>query len=95
MPTTQTTNTPRSGFWQGWKNEPARLFALVAAVLQLVVSFGFLDLTRDQIEMVLGLVALTIGAGEMTRRNAYPAHKVRETVSEKTLEKLDKGVSNE
>lgn len=87
--------TPRSSFWQGWKNEPARLFALAAAALQLVVSFGFLDLTRDQIELVLGLVALTLGAGEMTRKNAYPKHKVEETVSDYTLEQLGGKPSND
>lgn len=80
--------TPRSGFWQGWKNEPARVVAFIAVVLQLIVSFGFLDISREQIDLLLFIIAMTLGAGEVTRKNVYPAHKVEQVVSDKTLVEL-------
>lgn len=65
-----------AGYWQGWKNEPTRIVAWAAAVLQAVVAFGLLDLTRDQIELVLTIIGLTVAGGEVTRTKVTPTRKV-------------------
>ena len=57
-----------------FKTEPARVLAIVQAVIVVAVVFG-IDISDDQKEAILALVGafLSLGVGELIRSRVTPA----------------------
>lgn len=63
---------------QRLKEEPVRIFSLISAGLAAGAAFG-LDITEEQRNAILGLAAVIVGGGVMTRRMVVPeAKRLRE-----------------
>ncbi len=58
--------------------EPARIYAVISALLTLLVTVGFTDLP---VVAILGLVSAILGGGEITRSKVTPTVRAEENAS--------------